>query len=303
MAKNKRRRSKPKKQHQEDEYFDDEENQPLAKGTAIIDDYVLRLLRYLNIRIKRNLFKDYGYQCAQCEWVTSKSGINGRNAARAHSKKHKNEQRARNHMRIQFRFGVGLLLAILLMSAWSFAQPVIHDIPTGWLTTSTLTGLALLGTSLISAYFLVDFQSLYSHEPTKQRSDGYLAALTLGALVLIVEALFASGATPLGVPAAWLLSGVLPVAALAYTRSELGQAKLRNSRRERHSPKYIRRYIARTADGDAEHDDLHVNIQGMIRLKSFVPNYSKVWQRKALQTLGLRVPKRKKKTNKQSRIR
>jgi len=298
MAKKKRRRSKPKKEHQVDEYFDDEENQPLAKGTEIIDDYVLRLLRYLNIRIKRNLFKDYGYQCADCEWTTRKIGINGRNAARAHSKKHKNEQRALNHMRTQVWIGVRLLVAILLASVWSFIKPAIPDIPTGWLTPSTLTGPVLLGLSIISAYSVFEFQSRYSHDLNKQWRAGYYLSLSLGALVLIAEALLVLGVFPVDVPAPWLLSGVLPVVALVYTRSDLGEAKLRNSRRERRSTKYFRRYIARTADGDVEYDDLQLKIEGMIRLKSFVPNYSMAWQWKALQAMGVRVPKLKKKTNK-----
>jgi hypothetical protein len=298
MAKKKRRRSKPKQQHQGDEYFDDEENQPLAKGTYVIDDYVLRLLQYLNIRIKRSLFKDYGYQCSECEWATRKMGINGRNAIRAHSKKHKNEQRALNHMRTQVWLGASLLLAILLTSVWSFVKPEIPDIPTGWLTTSALTGPVLLGLSLISAYSVFEFQSRYSHDLNKQWRAGYYLSLGLGALVLIAEALLVSGVFSIDVPAPWLLSGVLPVVALAVTRSDLGKAKLRNSRRDRRSVKYFRRFIARTADGDVEYDDIQLKIEGMIRLKSFVPNYSKAWQWKALNAMGVRVPKLKKKTNK-----
>ena len=201
-------------------------------------------------------------------------------------------------MRVQLGLGLSLLLVTLLRSAWSLVGPVMPDIPTAWLTTSTLTGLALLGTSFISAYSLISFQGLYSHELKKQWSHGYYLALTTGTFVLIAEALLVSGPIPIDIAPPWLISGLLPLAALAYTRTEFGKAKLRESRRERRSTKYVRRYIARTADGDDEYDDLHVNIQGMIRLKSFIPNYSRAWQRKALKAMGLKVPKRKTPTDK-----
>jgi cation transport ATPase len=298
MAKKKRRRSKSKNKHQDEGYFDAEENQALAKGTSVIDDHVLRLIRHLNLRIKRSLFKDYGYQCTKCEWATKKTGINGRNAVRAHSKKHKNEQRALNHLRTQLWVGFGLLLAILLTSVWSLIAPAVPDIPTSWATTSTLIGMVLATTSFFSAYLLVNFQSLYSHDLRKHWSHGYLLALTAGVLVLIAEALLVSGPIPADVATPWLLSGALPVAALAYTRTGFGKAKLRASRRERRSTNYVRRYIARTSDGDAEYDVLSVKVKHLIRLKRFVPNYSKPWQWKALNAIDVKVPKRKVPTKK-----
>jgi hypothetical protein len=289
MEKKKRRRRKPEKRQQVDNLSGGGSNQTLAKGTVIIDDFVLRLLRYLNIRIKRSLFKEFGYQCAKCEWATRKNGINGRNAVRAHSKKHKNEQRALSHLRVQYTLGVGLLLAVLLTSAWSFAKPVVPSIATSWLTSSTLIGSVLLGTSTISGYFMFGFQKIYSYHLDQRWRTGYLLSLSLGALVLIAEALLASDVTPISVPTPWLLSGAIPVVALAYTRSAVGNAKLRSSRRGRPSTKYVRRYIARTADGDEEYDDIQLKISGVIHRGGFTPNYGKRWQRNALRAMGMRV--------------
>ena len=289
MEKKKRRRKKSKKRQQVDNYFDGGSNHTVAKGTVIIDDYVLRLLRHLNIRIRRSLFKEFGYRCAKCEWATRKNGINGRNAVRAHSKKHKNEQRALSHLRLLYGLGVILLLAILLTSAWSFVKPVIPDITTSWITPSMLTGSALLGISAISGFFMFGFQQLYSHELDQKWRGAYILALSIGALVLIAEALLVSGVVRISIPTPWLLSGAIPVVALAYTRGAIGKAKLRSSRRERRSTKYVRRYIARTADGDEEYDDLQLKISGMNRRTGPGRYYTKLWQRKGLQAMGFRV--------------
>jgi len=293
MAKKKRRRNKSKNQHQDHENFDEEENQPLPKGTGIINDYVLRLLQHLRIRIKRTRFKDYGYQCAECDWVTKKIGLNGRNAVRAHLKKHKNERRAQNHLRLCAWAGAILLLLIVLMAAWSFISPEIPDIPPRWLTSSTWVGVGLLGSSVISSLALGVFQGAYSADPIRVWRFAYVSAVVLGGVVLAVEVLLVSGLIPIQVPIPWLFSGVLPVWMLVATRGDIGRAKLRLSRRDRCSARYVRRFIAKTADGDEEFDEMQLKILWMIRSKQYAPKYTILWQRKALQTMGVKVPKRK----------
>ena len=42
----------------------------------------------------KNLYKPSGYACQECKFISNKKGFAGRQALRAHLKKHKNERRA-----------------------------------------------------------------------------------------------------------------------------------------------------------------------------------------------------------------
>jgi hypothetical protein len=281
MAKKNRRRGKKKKQNIDEQYFDDEENIPLAKGEDIISDHVLHLLKILNIPIKRKLFKPFGFECVECEWITNKNNVPGRNAMRAHQKKHKNERRAQNHMLLLVWGGVILVFVIIVVAVTTRIEHIPVRISTLWLTPSTITGLVLAGASVLIAMVLIAFTQLHNLGQARIWRVGYFTAIGLGGLLLVVEALLASGLTEVDVAVPWLVSGLLPVVALAVARTEFANTKLLRSRRELKSPRYIRRYKAITADGDMEYMELQAEIGSVIRKrglerKSFRPSQQKV---------------------------
>jgi hypothetical protein len=289
MAKKNRRRSKKKKQHEDEPFYGDEEIAPLAKGQDIITDHVFPLLKFFRIPINRSLFKPFGFECVECEWITIKNGVPGRNAMRAHMKRHLNERRARDNLRLYVWGGVLFLLVILVVSLVPFVDRVPIHISTHWLTPSTLTGLALTGASTLSGCGLLVFARLHELGRSKLWRRGYSASITLGILVLVAEATLASGITGIEVTVPWLLSGLLPIIGLALTRTDVGKTKLLRSRREERAPKYIRRYKAITAVGDMEYKVLQSKIDWLIRKKRIQPRSFKKWQLKGLRTMGVKL--------------
>ena len=251
MAKKRRRRKKSKKPD-DGFYVDGEESPQLAKGEEFLDDNVFRLAKLLGIRVKRALFKDAGYVCNTDQWVTNKVGANGRNAMRAHLKKHVNERRAEQEF------------------TWSDAA-----------------GPILVVASLLAAFGLLRFEILYGKNPTKQKKTGYFISLILASAVITSEVVLVSGLIDINIDWLWYLSGLIPIGALALTRSEFAFTSLHRSRRMIRSQKYVRLFRAITEHGDDEFMKIQDEIRQKIRNNEFSLKNLKPWQTRALNRLRI----------------
>ena len=193
MAK-KRRRKKKKRSAVDGEFFGGEEDRPPAKGMDFIDEHVIRLARSFGLRITRSLFKDAGFRCTTCMWTTSKTGTNGRNAMRAHLKKHLNTRRALNRLRPYVYLGLLLVLSALVLSfrsdldigaAWSLVEGV------DW---AVMAGPSLLAFSIAAVAGLGTFEYLFRKRPTKRWWLGFRVSVVCALAVLASEVVLASGA-------------------------------------------------------------------------------------------------------------
>ena len=286
MAKKRKRRKKNKKTA-DSSFIDEEENPPLARGEEIIDDDVFRLARSLHIRVNRTQFKEAGYICNTCQWPTKKVGVNGRNAMRAHLKKHVNERRARNHLLIYVWVGVMLVLGVLIFSADSRFDLGLSKILYQDLTWSDAAGPVLAGGSFLVASGFLGFEILYRKSPTKQRKTGYFVSVILTSAVLASEVVLAFDLAGIQINWFWFLSGFMPIASLAATRSEIAFTTLRRSRRQIRPQNYVRRYRAITEIGDDEVIELKHEIQKKFRNKELRLKKLKPWQKRALITLRI----------------
>ena len=286
MAKKRRRRKKSKKPD-DGFYVDGEESPQLAKGEEFLDDNVFRLAKLLGIRVKRALFKDAGYVCNTDQWVTNKVGANGRNAMRAHLKKHVNERRAENHLRIFFWAGVLLVLCVLILSADSKFDLRLSRFFQQEFTWSDAAGPILVVASLLAAFGLLRFEILYGKNPTKQKKTGYFISLILASAVITSEVVLVSGLIDINIDWLWYLSGLIPIGALALTRSEFAFTSLHRSRRMIRSQKYVRLFRAITEHGDDEFMKIQDEIRQKIRNNEFSLKNLKPWQTRALNRLRI----------------
>ena len=286
MAK-KRRRTKKKRSESDEEFFGDEANRPLAKGQDFIDEHVIRIARSLGLRIKGSLFKDAGFRCTTCMWTTSKTGTNGRNAMRAHLKKHLNTRRARNRLKRYVYLGLLLVLSALALSfrsdldigvAWSLVEGV------DW---AVMAGPSLLAFSIAAVAGLGTFEYLFRKRPTKRWWLGFRVSVVCALAVLASEVVLASGAAQVHVDWPWLLSGLLPTLALLGTLPDFGLTALRVSRRQLKPRSYIRRFKSITAVGDEQIYDVQWEISLRISKGEFDVRKLKKWQAQALITLGI----------------
>ena len=84
----------------------------------------------------------------------------------------------------------------------------------------------------------------------------------------------------------WLLTGLLPVAVLAWVGKYVGLTSLLISRRETKPRHYIKMLRARTTEGDGVVDEIYVELKMMIRGGKIVPANLAEWQMRAMMTLG-----------------
>ena len=286
MAK-KRRRKKKKGSAVDGEFFGGEEDRPPAKGMDFIDEHVIRLARSFGLRITRSLFKDAGFRCTTCMWTTSITGTNGRNAMRAHLKKHLNTRRALNRLRPYVYLGLLLVLSSLVLSfrsdldigaAWSLVEGV------DW---AVMAGPSLLAFSIAAVTGLGTFEYLFRKRPTKRWWLGFRVSVVCALAVLASEVVLASGAAQVHVDWPWLLSGLLPTLALLGTLPDFGLTTLRVSRRQLKPRSYIRRFKSITAEGDEQIFDIQNEIKRMISKGEFDVRKLKKWREQALITLGV----------------
>ena len=284
----KKRRGKKKKRSEVDgEVGDGEANSTLAKGTDFIDEHVIRLARSLGLRITRSLFKDAGFRCITCMWTTAKTGTNGRNAMRAHLKKHLNTKRALNRLKYYVYLGLLLVLTALSLSFRSdldvgAAQSLVHD--TDW---AVMAGPTLPAFSIAAATGLIAFEYLFRKRPTKRWWLGFRVSFGLTLAALASEVVLASGAAQVHVDWPWLLSGLLPLYVLAGTLTDFALTTLRVSRRQLKPRSYITRFKSITADGDEQIFDIQYEIRLMIKKGQFDIQKIQRWQKQALIALGI----------------
>ena len=289
----KKRRRKKKNRQQDGDFYDDAGNAPISKGEDIVDDFVFRLLKWLGIRIQRKLFRECGFECIECGWQTQKVGIRGRNAVRGHLKIHSNDRRAENHLRVYVWGGLLLVLIVAILSVVSELSLDLSRFTSAWFSWSAIAGPALAGTSILAAAGLIAFEQLYVRNTRRRWRIGYFVSLGLGVIVLLGEAVVASGVGRIHVDLPWLFSGLLPICALAVTRADFAVARLRRSRRGFPPKSYFRRYRAITADGDVEFMEVQTQVEEKIREGHFNTNRLEDWQKRALLTLKITKVRRR----------
>ena len=109
--------------------------------------------------VDRGLYKSTGGRCRKCGWTTSKKGYNGRQAMRAHLKKHKRERRAWQVPLVRQLLVVTVILGLAITGWVGVTLPVDLPFSTPVVTfPATITTWATLGTGitllLISPLFL-----------------------------------------------------------------------------------------------------------------------------------------------------
>ena len=283
----KRRRSKKNKRPDDGFYLDDEGNEPLPKGEDFIDDNVFRLAKSLGVRVKRALFKDAGFACSKCGWQTTKLGLRGRNAMRAHLKRHVRDRRAKNHLRVYVWAALMLMFTVLVASIGLTLNPELVKTVIDRLDWSAAAGPILFGASLVAAFGLIGFEILYRKDPTKTWRVGYFISLVFTFAELASEAMMAFGVVGTHVAWPWYLSGLLPIIALSATRADFARTTLRHSRRELQPQSYFRRYRSITGEGDSEIMEIQTQIQSWKKEKQININDLKPWQIQALITLKI----------------
>ena len=289
----KKRRRKKKNRQQDGDFYDDAGNAPISKGEDIVDDFVFRLLKWLGIRIQRKLFRECGFECIECGWQTQKVGIRGRNAVRGHLKIHVNDKRAKNHLRVYVWGGLLLVLVVAILSVVSELNLDLSGFPSVGFSLSAVAGPALAGTSILDATGLIAFEQLYVKNTRRRWRIGYFVSLGLGVIVLLAEAVVASGVGRIDVALPWFFSGLLPICALAVTRADFAVARLRQSRRGFPPRSYFGRYRAITADGDVEFMEVQTQVEEKIRKGLFDTNRLEDWQKRALLTLQVTKVRRR----------
>ena len=108
---------------------------------------------------EKGLYKPVGIGCNHCAFTTKKKDFSGRQALRAHSKKHRRDARAWQRPLVRQGFIAGFIIALVVIgligpadlrtdlhSALPFGVPLVtlQELVTGWGTVAVAVGLLLL---------------------------------------------------------------------------------------------------------------------------------------------------------------
>ena len=209
----------------------DSERQEPKRGEELVDKIVLRS-GYLH-GVRPSEFQEAGYACPGCDFRTLKRGDAGKQAMRAHSKRHVRDRRARR------RQGYGLLVLLAVALAVAFAPAIagfalLDGIDTGsvmgW-SRVDIGGIALLVLSLLLVAALLISASQMLKTGRRGWSRKYSASLWATAF-LVLAAAVSRWTVIETIHWPWLFSVLLPWSAALLTGSEVGMARLQVRRRE-----------------------------------------------------------------------
>lgn len=287
MAKKRRRRKKNRGQHDEGQFFDDEENATPARGQDYICEDGFKFLKLLGIRIRRSLFKPGGFRCTYCGFRTKKLATAGRNAMRAHHKKHLHDARAGRRLRLAVWLGVLLVMGATTYAIDSTFGIVIVESWGNDLSWDEHVGPALAGISIAISAVILAFAFLYTRKRRKRWQIAFNVSFALAFANILAQVAVVVDVVRLEVAWPWYLSGLLPLGALGLTRKKVGLTALNVSRRDVKPRHYIKMFKSITADGDMRIIEIQLEIEQMIREGRLDTSKLPRWQRLALVTLEI----------------
>ncbi len=282
MARTSRRRGRRRK-------HDDFDDETPKRTREIVDKRVVGAARQFGAT--REDFKDGGFSCNKCKWRTKKRGFSGRQALRAHLKRHVRERRS-----ILRPLMVQAVVVLCAVSIYLFADEIpaevapvdLDRIPVELSVDSELpakvAAFAAPSTMLL-AHWVVAFRFARSGRPRISRIAS--SVQMLNDLALLVAAAFASGVVGVAIWPGWLAGFLVLAGSNAYLAAALSRLRLDMKRREFQPSGYSPLFMTGSAEVDEKLSSFRGRIKSAIYRGELNPEKVGARWRKLLASLGM----------------